>query len=432
MELTKNAVEKMTDKESFWTVYKELDARYGIYTDDSYECQVHSSRTECAPIHRWLYYQEGYSWALVSRMLNHLNVDSKAVVFDPFAGSGTTLLVAKEAGSKSIGFEINPFGAFVARTKTLNYSDRDLEEIKKFKIPEWKSMNNVYDKYELKIVGNLFDKHKLEKIEVLKEKIRRVENEKTRGLLFTALLSILENVSNYRKGGNGLKRKRVNRNLDPFVEFKTKTEQIYKDLADRPLGTEPIIINDSCLNIGRHDVDNIDVSIFSPPYANCFDPFEVYKIELWIGEFVSSYDDLRAQRRRALASNLNTNLKREVGTAHRTELLDALLAFLSREELWDKRIPRMLDIYFHDMLDLLGSLYNKIKNNGFCVIVVGNSAYGKLAIPTDILLAQMGEKAGFSVREIIIARTNETSSQQHAKLGQYTEYLRESLVVLQK
>jgi len=44
----------------------------------------------------------------------------------------------------------------------------------------------------------------------------------------------------------------------------------------------------------------------------------------------------------------------------------------------------------------------------------------------------MGEKAGFGVKEIIAARTNETSSQQHAKLGEYTEYLRESLVVLQK
>jgi len=432
MELTKNTVEKMMDRESFWTVYKELDARYGTYTDNSYEYQVNLSRTECAPIHRWLYYQEGYSWTLVARMLNHLNVNSKALVFDPFVGSGTTLLVAKELGNKSIGFEINPFGAFVARTKTLNYSDRDLKELKEFKIPQCKPMNNVYDKYELKIISNLFDRHKLERIEALKQKIRRVENEKTRDLLFTALLSILENVSNYRKGGNGLKRKRVNRNLDPFVEFNKKTEQIYEDLADRLPGTEPVVMNDSCLNIDQHDIDNISVSIFSPPYANCFDPFEVYKIELWVGEFVSSYDDLRGKRRKALASNLNADLKREVGTTHRTELLDALLAFLSGEELWDKRIPRMLDIYFHDMLDLLSGLYSRTENNGFCVIVVGNSAYGKLAIPTDILLAQMGEKAGFGVKEIIIARTNETSSQQHAKLGKYTEYLRESLVVLQK
>jgi len=432
MELTKNMVEKKTDRELFWALYKELDARHGTYTDNSYENQVNLSRTESAPIHRWLHYQEGYSWVLVARMLSHLNVDSKALVFDPFVGSGTTLLVAKELRNKSIGFEINPFSAFVARTKTLNYSDKDLKELKEFKIPEWRPMDDVYDKYELKIIRNLFDRRKLEGIEALKENIKRIENKKTRDLLFTALLSILENVSNYRKGGNGLKRKRVNRNLDPFVEFETKIEQIYKDIAGRSPGAEPIIINDSCLNIGEYDIDDIGVSIFSPPYANCFDPFEVYKIELWIGEFVSSYDDLRAKRRKALASNLNADLKREVGTSHRTELLDALLAFLSKEELWDKRIPRMLDIYFHDMLDLLSSLYKRTRNNGFCVIVVGNSAYGKLAIPTDILLAQMGEKTGFGVKEIIIARTNETSSQQHAKLGEYTEYLRESLVVLQK
>jgi len=422
----------MMEKESFWTVYKELDARYGTYTDKSYEYQVNSSRTEYAPIHRWLYYQEGYSLTLVSRVLSYLNVNSKALVLDPFAGSGTTLLAAKGLGNESIGFEINPFSAFVARTKTLNYSDKDLNELKEFKIPQWKPMNNVYDKYELKIIKNLFDRQELEKIEALKHKIRHVKNEKTRDLLFTSLLSILENVSNYRKGGNGLKRKRVNRNLDTFVEFKKKTAQIYEDLADRPLGTEPVIINDSCLNIHQYDIDNVDISIFSPPYANCFDPFEVYKIELWVGEFVSSYDDLREKRKKALASNLNADLKREVSTTHRTQLLDELLAFLPGEELWDKRIPRMLDIYFHDMLDLLSSLYSRTKNNGFCVIVVGNSAYGKLAIPTDILLAQMGEKAGFGVKEIITARTNETSSQQHAKLGKYTEYLRESLVVLQK
>jgi DNA modification methylase len=432
MELTRNIVENMTEKESFWTAYKELDARYGTYADNSYEHLVHLSRVGYVPIHRWLYYQEGYSLSLVSRVLSHLNVNGKALVLDPFAGSGTTLLAAKERGNGSIGFEINPFSAFVARVKTLNYSDKDLNELTKFKIPQCEPMNNVYDKYELKIIKNLFDRHKLEEIETLKKEIRLVENEKTRGLLFTALLSILENVSNYRKGGNGLKRKRVNRNLDPFVEFKQKTEQIYEDLRDRSPGIEPVVINDSCLNIGQHDIDNIDVSIFSPPYANCFDPFEVYKIELWVGEFVSSYDDLRKKRKKALASNLNADLKREVGTTHRTGLLDALLAFLSGEELWDKRIPRMLDIYFHDMLDLLSSLYIRTKNSGFCVIVVGNSAYGKLAIPTDILLAQMGEKAGFGVKEIITARTNETSSQQHAELGAYTEYLRESLVVLQK
>ena len=67
-----------------------------------------------------------------------------------------------------------------------------------------------------------------------------------------------------------------------------------------------------------------------------------------------------------------------------------------------------------------------------CVIVVGNSAYGNLAIPTDLIFGQLAEKIGFNVSEIIVARKNETSSQQHLKLKEYTEYLRESIIILKK
>jgi site-specific DNA-methyltransferase (adenine-specific) len=81
---------------------------------------------------------------------------------------------------------------------------------------------------------------------------------------------------------------------------------------------------------------------------------------------------------------------------------------------------------------ILELLYKNTKRNGFSIIVVGNSAYGNLAIPTDIILAQLGKKVGFKIKEIIVARKNETSSQQHAKLGKYEEYLRESILVMKK
>ena len=92
----------------------------------------------------------------------------------------------------------------------------------------------------------------------------------------------------------------------------------------------------------------------------------------------------------------------------------------------------MLNVYFNDMFFVLQKIYNNTKKNGYCVIVVGNSAYGNLAIPTDLILAQIAKKIGFDVSEIILARNNETSSQQHSKLGEYTEYLRESIIILEK
>ena len=182
----------------------------------------------------------------------------------------------------------------------------------------------------------------------------------------------------------------------------------------------------------KYSIPLIDISLFSPPYANCFDPFEVYKIELWVGEFVTSYNELRHKRKTALTSNLNANVAKDVNNQHKTELLNNILNYLSGKELWDKKIVKMLNVYFNDMFVVLEKIYRNTQEDGYCVIVVGNSAYGNLAIPTDLIFGQLAEKIGFNVSEIIVARKNETSSQQHLKLKEYKEYLRESIMILKK
>jgi len=420
-------------KNWFWKEYQSLDKRYNTHEDKKYEYLVNFSQTKDKPISRWFYYVEGYSPQLVNNILNHLDLNKKTTtIFDPFSGSGTTLLTAKQLGMKSSGFEINPFSAFMIKVKTQNYSKAEIKQIESFSLPKYEPIKNVYDKYELRIINNLFDKEKLEKIELIKNKINTIQEVKVKSALMAALLSILEPVSNYKKGGNGLKKKRVNKNLEPFSEFTIKLNQMVEDLKASTDGPEPIIVNDSCMNIASHNLNEFDISIFSPPYANCFDPFEVYKIELWVGEFVKSYDELRGKRKQALTSNLNADVKKEIHLEHRTEILSQIINYLESSKLWDKRIPKMIDTYFHEMYLLLQTLYEKTKKGGHCIIVVGNSAYGNLSIPTDSILGQMGEKAGFTVKEIIVARKNETSSQQYAKIGNFIEYIRESLVVLKK
>ena len=44
--------------------------------------------------------------------------------------------------------------------------------------------------------------------------------------------------------------------------------------------------------------NKVSFSLFSPPYVNCFDYFEVYKIELWFGDFINNYDQLRLLRKK--------------------------------------------------------------------------------------------------------------------------------------
>src|SRR5260370_14674802 len=47
------------------------------------------------PIHRWYSFVEGYSANLVDLILQEHRTKGKVVVFDPFAGSGTTPLAAR-------------------------------------------------------------------------------------------------------------------------------------------------------------------------------------------------------------------------------------------------------------------------------------------------------------------------------------------------
>ena len=365
-------------------------------------------------------------------MLNYLHLSGSIHLFDPFAGSGTSLVAAKELGIKATGIEINPFSCHMALTKTQNYSDAEIKKAGLFKVPKHKPIKNSFEKYELSIIENLFEIENFEKIELLKKKIKAEENIKVKNILFTALLCILQQVSYYKKAGNGLKKKRIYQSVDTFDAFDIKLKEIVSDIKLNNSKNQTVIINDNCLNINNHNIKDIDITIFSPPYANCFDYYEVYKIELWLGEFVKSYDELRALRKAALTSNLNADLKKKSKIVTSSKILIAILDHLNNTKLWDNKIPKMLNAYFSEMERLLTDLYIKTKKGGYCVIVVGNSSYGGLAVPTDIILSEIGKKIGFTVNEIIVARRNETSSQQYDKIGNLIEFIRESLIIFKK
>jgi DNA modification methylase len=418
--------------EFFYNEYKKLDIEFNTRYDLSYQYLVNFSKTKNLPIHRWFYYQEGYSPELIKKVLKYLNLNGSTHLFDPFAGSGTSLVAAKELGIKATGIEINPFSCHMAISKTQNYSEEEIKILENFKVPIYKPVKKLFEKYELSIIENLFEIENFEKIELIKKKIETEKNTKVQNILFTTLLCILQQVSYYKKAGNGLKKKRIYKSIDTFEAFKFKLDEIISDIKLNNNKNNTVIINDNCLNIKSHKIEKIDISIFSPPYANCFDYYEVYKIELWIGEFVKSYEELRNLRKAALTSNLNADLKKKTKIVTSSKVLIPIIDYLNNTKLWDNKIPKMLNAYFSEMEQLLESLFEKTKNGGYCVVVVGNSSYGGLAVPTDIILAEIGKNLGFKVQEIIVARRNETSSQQYSKIGNLIEFVRESLIIFKK
>src|SRR5437667_11578342 len=69
-----------------------------------------------SPIHNWFPYPAGFSNKAVEHAIHKFSITQNDLMYDPFAGTGTTNIVARSLGIDSIGVEAHPFIYFVART----------------------------------------------------------------------------------------------------------------------------------------------------------------------------------------------------------------------------------------------------------------------------------------------------------------------------
>ena len=415
--------------------------------------QVHFQNAYQTPIQRWFPYREGYSTRLVNAFIKELNVTGN--IFDPFSGSGTTLLAARHNNINSFGIDVNPISVLVSKVENEKYSKTDIidfiEEIKKIK-SLIRDREVYYTPFEL--ADKVFNSEILQSLIQLKIHIKKIENDKIQNAFFVAWLAIIEEVSNIKKEGNGIKyknRKRTNSgyiNIDKsewekqvfpenkFSFVKTKLlnhlEKIYEDINNHygSCDEQPNIFRGSCLEFDKFFSDEIEMTFYSPPYCNSFDYFEIHKVDLWLGDFIANKEEFRLLRNTGFRSNTNSLNHKSI--VYKNENLEKLISLFDKERLWNKRIPSVVRGYFDDTYTLLLKLYQQTKKGGSIGIVVGNSAYSGVIIPTDILITDIAREIGFKVKNIFVTRHLTTSSQQKKELEVLKNYLRESIVLLER
>jgi len=430
--------------------YESLGSRYNVTYPEidnaTYYNIVNFAPDLDRPIQRWYRYKEGYSLELNDKIFQEFSVGKGDIICDPFCGGGSTLLCSFLKDVKSVGFEVNPFAALLAKTKTRFYSEQDIRELEK----QIKLISKVIPKeYQIKkpklsFIDKVFAPEALELLLAYRDYILSIDNEKVKDLMFLGWLSILEDVSNYRKAGNGLKRKtrgkqnsllgdKENARYLLYDKLKVMLKDLQHYSGKLKKECEPDIYNKSSLEMSKHLAPgSLKGVIFSPPYANCFDYTEIYKIELWMGGFVKDYSDLKELRKTSLRSHLSATANGSSAGGIDLAELNELLGMLSKKDLWDKRIPAMLNGYFEDISKVLSDTYNCLKPGGFCCIVVSNSAYGGIVIPTDLLISRIADNIGFENLRIDVARYIITSSQQYKQTQFQKKYLRESILYLRK
>jgi tRNA G10 N-methylase Trm11 len=400
----------------------DIDIKDGMTKND-----VTFIRSKEIPFQRWYPYIEGYSTEFVKTLINNFNI-KETIIYEPFAGTGTTIFAADNSGLSTVYSEVNPLLQYLIQTKInvlrankqirnkLYYNLKDIEN------NIIKVLDNFEEDQSLKKSYNLlfaekkyFPDNALTKILKLRSYIDivKLEDELLSDLLSIAVLSCLISISYLKKAGD--------------VRFKTKKE-IEKDLKllENILPQKISIIADDVINmnytlknnhelilsnaksIGRINDLKIGAIITSPPYLNGTNYFRNTKLELWFLRYLQFNNDLRYFRDQALTSGIN-DVKKEyakingVDISSKSNLLKETLAELHLRS-YDSRIPIMAKSYFEEMYCIFRDTITHLNSKAKILVDIGDSIFCGVHINTDEILIELLTELGFKLIDNKILR----------------------------
>lgn len=378
-----------------------------------------------APIHRWFTYPAGFSYKGVEEGFHLYGIRPGMTVYDPFAGTGTTNLVAKQQGVHSFGVEAHPFVQFVAQTKLFwEFNSRDLQgqidsltaTIRDEAALGLKESEAVAAFPEL--VGKCFAPEKLARLWLCREAILALPDSPFRNLAKLALTNLLRALADVETGWPYIapgKPKSSSSNV--FGALRDQLYSMAEDIAKTvrsmcPGGQTCLIAGDSR---ERHDIienDSVDLSFTSPPYLNNFDYADRTRLETYFWGDAKSWSDITKNVRSKLIMSATTQALRTGFDAEAAMSADLCAVAPDLAVTLQNKVSQLVELrlvkggkksydmmvagYFNDMLPVLREAYRVLKPGAAFVLIMGDSAPYGVHIPTDVYLGEIGVAIGFS------------------------------------
>lgn len=353
-------------------------------------------------IHSWYSYIEGYSSCFVKKILDDLSNEKIDTVYDPFCGTGTTLLVAAQRGYTTYFSESNPFMVSVIEAKIncvkrLVDSDTGATVLRKF-------IDSLYDYgCQLTLIPTayggfekFFENDALTRILYIKEQIARVSDKDSRALLMLALSSIVVPASKMVRRGDlrfAVANEKKPEDADVFGLFRKKVEDMIFDIAS--IGSQ-IGSYSHMLSFDARDIvikDQIDCVITSPPYLNGTNYIRNTKLELKLNEFVETEGDLPLFHSKGIIAGINNISKRKGDIT----VIPVVQPYIDELEplAYDVRIVKMVAGYFNDMNSVIERLHHAMKDQAIFIMDIGDSQFAGVHIPTHDILSAICASHGF-------------------------------------
>ena len=392
------------------------------------------------PIFRWFRFKEAFSRRLVEEILTkEWKLPPGSLIFDPFAGCGTTLLTCWQLGYPAIGVDILPVAVFASKVKL--HTGYDPDKVRKTIGEILSKPFSPTDKTfpDVRIIDLALPKEAQEKLLFYREQILKIQDPIIRDFLMLGLLASMEEASYTSKDGQFLRL--VKRPPKPVeVVFENKLREMLADL-ERFNGVKSearaeIFLGDARrlpIQVLRYK-GKVSGIITSPPYLNRYDYSRTYALELCLlyneqGEpWIKNAEGLKKIRHSLLRSHIESR----PAPTHSVKIpaLEEVLNCLELKQLNNPRIPIMIEGYFEDMNLAIREMAKMLKPGGLVALVVDNVRFEGELIPVDLILSEIAAKHKLKTLKVRVTRYKGNSSQQMGRYGKVPA--RESIVFWQK
>lgn len=321
------------------------------------------------------------------------------LVFDPFSGSGTTLLEANLQGFHACGTEIDDIAKLIIRVKTTRLKEEQMklldEEFQRILELSFRGKGQCY-RPEIDNLEHWFSPEAIGDLGRIRVCVEEIRDQEVRDFFRLCMASIIKRVSNaddtspkpYVSG----KIKKVPPPVErEFVSVFHRYQQMVRELSSvEHLGSTEILAGDA-LNFsvpGR-----ISLAVTSPPYINAFDYGRTMRLEnLWLGTLTET--SLREKKKQYVGTE-KIDAREEDRRLNILEKSSLLKEYYEKIAVQDRKRALIVKKFFEDMETNLKTVRSQMEPGGRYMIVIGNSVIRKVTVESWRVLEEIASTLGF-------------------------------------
>lgn len=371
--------------------------------------------------------------------------NNNKLLFDPYCGTGTSLVEANLRGIKAIGTDLNPLARLIAKTKTTPIEKKILDSsLNDFndKFFQYRFGINKIDSIVLPTFKNIdywFTKDVQEKLALLKEFIKNIEDFPVRQFYKVAFSETVRDSSLTKNSEFKLFRmkskQRENFYPDVFGIMESKLSRNRKGLyslmsINEFIADSKIYSFNTVVEIPNKIIENesVDIVVTSPPYGDSRTTVAYGQYSRLANQWMGYEEASQLDNELMGGKKINPNSQFNSNTLN--EKIDSIA---SKD---GKRVKDVVSFYV-DYQKSIKNISKVVKKGGFASYIVGNRRVKDETLPTDEITREFFEDNGFKhidtlVRNIPHKRMPARNSPTNVVGKLSTTMNHEYIVVMQK